>query len=54
MITTISIQLSLTIVIITRLFFVALGYLNSRKTINPQNYIVGNKKENPFHFNRKF
>ena len=48
MITTISIQFSLTIVIITGLFFVALGYLNSKKTISTQDYIVGNRDENTF------
>ena len=46
MITTISIQFSLTIVIITGLFFVALGYLNSKKTISTQDYIVGKRDEN--------
>ena len=48
MITTVSIQFSLTIVIITGLFFVALGYLNSKKTISSQDYIVGNRDENTF------
>ena len=48
MITNISIQFSLTVVIITGLFFVALGYLNSRKTISTQDYIVGNRDENTF------
>ena len=48
MITTVSIQFSLTIVIITGLFFVALGYLNSKKTISTQDYIVGNRDENTF------
>ena len=48
MITTISIQFSLTVVIITGLFFVVLGYLNSKKTISTQDYIVGNRDENTF------
>ena len=48
MITTVSIQFSLTIVIITGLFFVALGYLNSKKTISTHDYIVGNRDENTF------
>ena len=48
MTTTVSIQFSLTIVIITGLFFVALGYLNSKKSINTQDYIVGNRNENTF------
>ena len=48
MITTVSIQLSLTIVIITGLFFVALGYLNSKKSTSTQDYIVGNRDENTF------
>jgi Na+/proline symporter len=48
MITTISIQFSQTVVIITGLFFVVLGYLNSKKTISTQDYIVGNRDENTF------
>ncbi len=48
MITTISIQFSLTVVIITGLFFVALGYLNSKKNLSTQDYIVGNRDENTF------
>ena len=48
MTTAISIQFSLTVVIITGLFFVALGYLNSKKTISTQDYIVGNRDENTF------
>ena len=48
MITTISIQFSLIIVIITGLFFVALGYLNSKKNVSTQDYIVGNRDENTF------
>ncbi len=48
MTTAVSIQFSLIIVIITGLFFVALGYLNSKKSINTQDYIVGNRNENTF------
>ena len=46
--TYISIQTSLTVTIIVGLFFVALGYLNSKKILNNESYIVGNRKENIF------
>ncbi len=43
-----SIQSSLTVTIIVGLFFVGLGYLNSKKTIEKRNYIIGNRDENTF------
>ena len=43
-----SIQTSLTTVIIVGLFFIGLGYLNSKKTINNSKYIIGNRDENTF------
>jgi Na+/proline symporter len=46
--TYLSIQSSLAITIIVGLFFVGLGYLNSKKTVNNRNYIIGNRDENTF------
>ena len=46
--TYLSIQSSLTVTIIVGLFFVGLGYLNSKKTIDNRNYIIGNRDENTF------
>ena len=43
-----SIQSSLTVTIIVGLFFIGLGYLNSKKTVDIRNYIVGNRDENTF------
>ncbi len=43
-----SIQSSLTVTIIVGLFFIGLGYLNSKKTVNNRNYIIGNRDENTF------
>jgi len=43
-----SIQLSLTVTIIIGLFFIGLGYLNSKKNIDNRNYIIGNRDENTF------
>ena len=43
-----SAQTSLFITILVGLFFVGLGYLNSKKIINKSNYIIGNKDENTF------
>ena len=44
----ISIQASLTVTLIVGIFFIALGYLNSKKTSNNKNYIVGDRDENTF------
>ena len=46
--THLSTQSSLTVTIIVGLFFIGLGYLNSRKTSNNSDYIVGNRDENTF------
>ena len=46
--TYLSIQSSLAITIIVGLFFVGLGYLNSKKTVDNRNYIIGNRDENTF------
>jgi len=43
-----SIQSSLTVTIIVGLFFIGLGYLNSKKTIDNSKYIIGNRDENTF------
>ena len=43
-----SIQSSLTVTIIVGLFFIGLGYLNSKKTVDNRNYIIGNRDENIF------
>ena len=46
--TYLSIQSSLTVTIIVGLFFIGLGYLNSKKTIDNKKYIIGNRDENTF------
>ena len=46
--TYLSIQSSLTVTIIVGLFFIGLGYLNSKKTIDNSHYIIGNRNENTF------
>ena len=43
-----SIQTSLTTVVIVGLFFIGLGYLNSKKITDNKNYIVGDRSENTF------
>jgi Na+/proline symporter len=43
-----SIQTSLTTVVIVGLFFIGLGYLNSKKNTDNKSYIVGDRKENSF------
>jgi Na+/proline symporter len=43
-----SIQTSLTVTVIVGLFFIGLGYLNSKKATNNKNYIVGDRDENIF------
>ena len=44
----ISQEFSLVIIVLVGLFFVALGYFNSRKIPNNKNYIVGDRSENSF------
>ena len=46
--TYISIQASLTVTVIVGLFFIGLGYLNSKKISNNNSHIVGDRKENIF------
>ena len=43
-----SIQTSLTTVLIVGLFFIGLGYLNSKKISDNKSYIVGDRSENTF------
>ena len=43
-----SIETSLTVTVIVGLFFVGLGYVNSKKASNNTNYIVGDRDENTF------
>jgi len=43
-----SAQTSLLVTIVVGLFFIGLGYLNSKKTSNKNNYIIGNRDENIF------
>ena len=43
-----SIQTSLTVTAIVGIFFIGLGYFNSKKTSNNKNYIVGDRDENIF------
>ena len=46
--TYLSIQSSLAVTIIVGLFFIGLGYLNSKKSIDNRKYIIGNRDENTF------
>ena len=46
--TYLSIQSSLTIIVLVGIFFILLGYLNSKKFVNNNNYIVGDRDENTF------
>ena len=43
-----SIQSSLTVIVLVGIFFILLGYLNSKKFVNNNNYIVGDRDENTF------
>jgi len=43
-----SIQSSLTIIVLVGIFFILIGYLNSKKFVNNNNYIVGDRDENTF------
>ncbi len=43
-----SIQSSLTVIVVVGLFFIGLGYLNSKKNVDNKNYIIGNRDENIF------
>ena len=46
--TYLSIQSSLTVIVLVGIFFILLGYLNSQKFVNNNNYIVGDRDENTF------
>ena len=46
--TYLSIQTSLSVTILVGLFFIGLGYLNSKKISNNKNYIVGDRDEDTF------
>ncbi len=46
--TYLSIQSSLTVIALVGIFFILLGYLNSKKFVNNNNYIVGDRDENTF------
>ena len=46
--TYLSIQSSLTVIVLVGIFFIILGYLNSKKLVNNKNYIVGDRNENTF------
>ena len=46
--TYLSIQSSLAVIIVVGLFFIGLGYLNSKKNIDNRDYIIGNRDENTF------
>ena len=46
--TYISIQTSLIVTVVVGLFFIGLGYLNSKKVTSNRNYIVGDRDENIF------
>ncbi len=43
-----SIQSSLIVITVVGLFFIGLGYLNSKKNVGNRNYIIGNRDENIF------
>ncbi len=43
-----STEISLTIIVIVGLFFIGLGYFNTKKIYNNKNYIVGDREENLF------
>ena len=43
-----SAEISLTIIVIVGLFFIGLGYFNTKKIYNNKNYIVGDREENLF------
>ena len=46
--TYLSVESSLLVIILVGFFFIGLGYINSRKTLNNSNYIIGNRDENTF------
>ncbi len=46
--TYLSVESSLLVVILVGFFFIGLGYINARKTLNNSNYIIGNRDESTF------
>tara|TARA_B100001175_G_scaffold106796_1_gene90762 strand:+ start:200 stop:1651 length:1452 start_codon:yes stop_codon:yes gene_type:complete len=46
--TFLSLQSSITVTLLVGLFFIALGYINSKKILNNKHYIVGDKNEDTF------
>ena len=46
--TYLSIQSSLTVIVVVGFFFIGLGYVNSKKTTDNKNYIIGNRDEKTF------
>ena len=46
--TYLSIQSSLIVIVVVGLFFIGLGYINSKKTVDNRNYIIGKRDENTF------
>ncbi len=46
--TYIEIQTSLTVIVVVGIFFIGLGYINSKKVTNNKDYIVGKRDENIF------
>ena len=46
--TYLSIESSLLVIILVGFFFIGLGYINSKKTLNNRNYIIGNRDESTF------
>ena len=46
--TYLSVESSLLVIILVGFFFIGLGYINSKKTLNSNNYIIGNRDESTF------
>ena len=46
--TYLSLHSALLLIIIVGLFFILIGYLNTKKLTNNRNYIVGDRRENTF------
>ena len=42
-------QITLIITLLVGIFFIALGYLNSKKISDNRSYIIGNRNEDIFH-----
>ena len=46
--TYLSVESSLLVIILVGFFFIGLGYINSRNTLNNSDYIIGNRDESTF------